>query len=322
VIATQAAGTLADTADVTVTAPPPPTSACPGALRTVNVSTVSALNTALSNVLPGDCINLAAGTYSLPQTLSVTKGGTAQNPVAIQGAGSSTVLVQDPRNGIRQYASYIHWKNLRNTGGFFGFWTEGVTGTVFDAVEVDHIQFAAIGLHYGSHHNVVKNSRIHDTGLGDVRYGEGIYVGGYISQGSSVPDDLADYNQVIDNTFGPNVTAESIDYSEGADNGVVSGNTIDGRGSQFVYGQTNSLISLRGVGHRVDDNVLSYGSPHGIAIYQGSATFHRNRIALFNLWSYPAIGIRRVSGTPTVFCDNAVTEIPPGGAAYNVTCTE
>jgi hypothetical protein len=325
VIASQSGGTLADTATVTVTAPsttppPPSTSACVGTLRTVNVSTVSALNAALSNALPGDCINLAAGTYSLPQTLSVTKGGTAQNPVVIQGVGSASILQQSPTNGIYVRASYIHWKNLRNTGGFFGFYAEGVTGTVFDAVEVDHIQNHAIGLHYGSHHNVVKNSRIHDIGLGDPRYGEGIYVGGYVSQGSSVPDDLADYNQVIDNTFGPNVTAESIDYSEGADNGVVSGNTIDGRGSRYIYGQTNSLISLRGVGHRVDDNVLSHGSPHGIAIYQGSATFHRNRIALFNLWNYPAIGIWRVGGTATVYCDNAVTDIPPGGAAYNVTC--
>lgn len=327
VIATLQGGTMADTAQITVTdtttstppPPPPPPSSC---ARTVNVASASALSSAAVNAQAGDCIMVAAGTYNLP-TQNWTRSGTATAPITIQGAGSTTILSLGGNGGIYIKASYWHVRKLRVTNGFFGIQTEGSVYTEIDSVEIDHVQQAAINLRYGTNHSTVKNSKIHDTGLGTARYGEGIYIGGYASEGSSLPDNAADDNQVLNSTFGPNVRAESVDISDGSDRTTVIGNTIDGTGTVFEYGYMNSLIGVRGTGNVMTDNVLSRGAPHGFDQYNGTTVYHRNRISLQATTSYPApVGINRAGGTTTVYCDNDVTSIPPGGAAYSVACTQ
>jgi hypothetical protein len=289
--------------------------------RKVNVSTVSALAKATSSAMPGDCILLAAGTYAVGVP-SWTRSGTATQPITLEGAGRTTVLTLGGYGGIYLRANYWRVRKLRVTSGLFGIQTEGVKYVELDSLEVDNTQMAAINLRYGTNHSVVKNSRIHDTGKATPWYGEGVYIGGYAYAGSTSPDLAADDNQVLNTSFGPYVRAEAIDISAGADRVIATGNTIDGTGTVYKYGNTNSLIGVRGFGHQISDNVLSKGAPHGIAVYSGSATFHRNHVALYNVWSYPRpVGINRYSGTVTVGCDNVVTNIPSGGSAYNVSCT-
>ena len=65
----------------------------------------------------------------------------------------------------------------------------------------------------------------------------------------------------LDNRFGPNVRAEAVDIAEGADSVAMTGNTLDGTGTVSEYGFMNSLISVRGFGHQINDNVLSKGRP-------------------------------------------------------------
>jgi hypothetical protein len=327
VVATMQGSMLADTSVVTITAapappppppPPPPTSAC---ARTVNVSTVSALSNATSGALPGDCIIVAPGSYSVGVP-SWTRSGTAAQPITLQGAGSATVFNLGGNGGIYLRANHWHVRKLRVTNGFFGIQTEGASYVELDSLEVDNMQQAAINLRYGTNRSVVKNSKIHDTGKGTKRYGEGVYIGGYATPANAAPDYLADDNQVLYNTFGPNVTAEAIDLSDGADRLTAIGNTIDGTGTVYEYGAMNSLIGVRGVGHVFTDNVLAKGAPHGIVVYNGSAMFRRNRISLQGTTGYAApLGINRAGGSATVYCDNSVTNIQSGGAAYNVTCT-
>ncbi len=302
----------------TAAAPTPSTTTC---ARKVNVSTVSALSKATSSALPGDCIIVAAGTYAVGVP-SWNRNGTAAQPITLEGAGSRTVFTLGGNGGMYIRANYWRVRKLRVTDGLFGIQTEGVKYVELDGLEVDNMQQAAINLRYGTNHTVVRNSRIHDTGKAKARWGEGVYVGGYASPGNSSPDNAADDNQVLTTTFGPRVRAEAIDISTGADRAVLRGNTIDGSGTVFEYGYMNSLIGLRGFGHRIIDNVLSKGSPDGIIVYAGSATFRRNRIALFNLWKYfGAFGIERKGGTVMVACDNVVTDLLLGAKAFNVSCT-
>lgn len=305
---------VADTATIQIEAAAPSDESC---ARDVRVSTVSALNSALSAALPGDCIAMSAGTYSL-NTVYLTRSGTAQAPITLRGQGSSTVLTLGGSGGIYLRASHWQVRSLRITNGFFGIQTEGAANVELDSLEIDHMKQAAINLRYGTHHSTVRRSRIHDTGLGTARYGEGVYIGGYASAGSTAADHLADDNQVLDNRFGPNVTAEAVDLSAGADRALIRGNVIDGTGTISEYGAMNALIGVRGVGHQITDNVLAKGAPYGIDVYEGSATFRRNRISLQS----SAVGIRRAGGTITVYCDNAVTEIQQGGSAYSVPCTQ
>jgi Right handed beta helix region len=308
----------------TAPTPPPPTSltSSVSCTRRVNVSTVSALSNATSNALAGDCIIVAAGTYAVGVP-SWSRSGTATQPITLEGAGPTTVFTLGGNGGIYVRGSYWRVRKLRVTNGLFGIQTERVKYVELDSLEVDNMQQQAINLRYGTNHTIVKNSKIHDTGKANPSWGEGVYIGGYAYYGSSSPDLAADDNQVLRTAFGPYVRAEAIDISEGADRVIANGNTIDGTGTVYKYGQMNSLVGVRGTGHQFNDNVLSKGAPDGFMVYSGSATFHRNKIALYALTNYPSpMGIyRNGSSTVIVGCDNIVTNIPAGGAAYNVTCT-
>jgi parallel beta helix pectate lyase-like protein len=269
VMATQTGGTLADTSTVTVTTPPPPASSC---LRTVPVSTVGGLTTALSGALPGDCILLATGTYSVttgvPGTslgLSITKSGTAAAPIIIQGMGSSTIIELNTRQ-MFAYGSYVHLRKLRITNfPGMGLWLRGVTGMVLDSVEIDHTDQEAVKIVEGSHHNVIKNSWFHDTGRTVAYWGEGIYVGNSGYPGFPLDFEVTD-NQILNNRFGPNVRSEGIDLKEGTDRTIVRGNTFDGTGSPPGLG-SGALMAVISSNNVIDGNTFKYGRPDAIDFY-------------------------------------------------------
>jgi Right handed beta helix region len=322
VIAAESGG-KADTAAVTITAvappPPPPSgSACSGALRTVAVSTTSALTSAIGSSQPGDCILLAAGIYATG-TIKQTRGGTSGNPVTVRGAGASSVVTMGGGSWLPQ-APYLRFENFRLTNTFYGFYcgesgAPGCPYAVFDSMEVDHAAQSGIALENGSSFSQVLRSKIHDTGTSRAVYGEGVYVGGYGTPTTDV--------KVLNNTF-YNTGAEAIDNSAGADRMTATGNVIDGTGTAFIDGGTVSLVGLRGSNVVFSGNTLTKGSPHGIVVWSGSGTVLRgNTIHLFNVDNYAApkgIDASRASGTQ-VGCDNVVTDIPSGGMAYTGTCT-
>jgi hypothetical protein len=280
------------------------------------VRTVAQLTSAVNGARPGDCILAAEGNYALG-TQRWAHSGTEAERITLEGAGPATIFTFGGDGGLHLLGSYWTIRRLRITNGFFGIQTEGAAYVELDSLEIDHLQQTAVNLFYGTNHTTVRRSKIHHTGQGTARYGEGVYIGGYAAPDDTAPDDAADDNRVLDNQFGPSVTAEAIDISLGADQVTATGNTIDGSGTVSENGFTNSLIGVRGVGHQITDNILSKGAPHGIDVYDGSATFRRNLIDL----QTAGIGIRRVGGTITLDCDNAVTNIQSGGAASNVACT-
>jgi poly(beta-D-mannuronate) lyase len=93
---------------------PPARAQC---LRTVPVSSTSALNSALSGALPGDCIVLANGNYS---GVNVTHSGTASSPITISAANQGQAVFT---SGIFQMnnASWITVQGIgfTTTGGSF-----------------------------------------------------------------------------------------------------------------------------------------------------------------------------------------------------------
>ena len=326
---------VADTALVTVTAvqsPPPDTTSC---LRNVPVATASQLLAAADAAQPGDCINLAPGTYSLGANYNESRGGTSAHPVVFRGAGPASTIIQGTGSNAWQFvtgANYIQFKNLRFTNFFYGpvanpypFTTTGGNYLVFDSVEVDHNQQQGIAASNGAVGGIVRNSYIHHMGLArngtcgtntgpGGQFGEGVYIGGH---GANTTD-----WQVLNTRF-DNITAEAVDISPGAHRTRVEGNTIDGSASVFYPNCTTSLIASYGDDVVIKNNTLSYGNPHGIALYGGSRVIiSGNHIALFNLHNYfGAFGVHTGGWGATVSCDNVVTDIPPGGAAFDVGCT-
>jgi hypothetical protein len=86
--------TNASTPTPTITPTPTPTDDIPAPLRTVNVSSVSAMQTAINNAIPGDHIVLANGSYTLSSSVAVSgENGTAANPIVIRAASVSGVTL-------------------------------------------------------------------------------------------------------------------------------------------------------------------------------------------------------------------------------------
>jgi hypothetical protein len=339
VIATEQGGTLADTSSVTVTTPtptptptpppPPPLATC---ARTVNVSTIGALRTAISAALPGDCIMMAPGTYNLGSSnLSVTRDGTAALPITIQGAGSSTIINGNGSYGIFPSAAYVHFRKFRFTNpGVQSIWAQGLTYSVFDSLEIDHIPHAGMKFKDGSHHNIIKNTWFHDTGTLHSYWGEAIYISNSGSTNAPLQFNNTD-NQILNNRFGPNVGAQAVDLKEGADRTVIRGNTIDGTGTHWDpdFGSA-TLVSVISSHNTIEDNSIRYGNPRAIAFYAPKTVtmagnlVTKNRIDLYNIhnatFTVYAIDLTRnttSNANVVVKCDNVVTN----GRFSNVACT-
>jgi trimeric autotransporter adhesin len=271
VIATQQGGTEADTSVVSVTRP---VAQAPGScVRSINVSTLSTLTSALSVAVPGDCILVAPGTYTLGGKLVVGNSGTPSAPIIVQGSGSNTVI---DVNQMSMYVdgSYVQLRKLRLTNfNTIGLWLRGVTGVVLDSLEVDHTLQEAVKFMGGSNHNVLKNSLVHDTGILHPQWGEGVYVGGKNNDGSF---DLATYNEVLNNHFGPNVRAEEVDVKEGADHTTIRGNFFDGTGMVYINYATVSVVAIVGNYATIDANYIQVGNPEGVSFIKGVGTMVGN----------------------------------------------
>ena len=270
-----------DTCTVVVTPPPPPPAPAPppppppppsGCLRSVSVSTVGPLTTALGAALPGDCITLAPGTYTLAASLIMSKSGTATAPITIRGAGTTSIINVNQKY-IYLDGSYVHLNNVRITNlNSIGFWLRGVTGVVIDSIELDHTLQEAFAFKNGSKRNTISHSLIHDTGINNGQYGEGVYVGGKIGTAyDSATDNVIAYNHI-----GPNVRAEGVDIKEGADRTTVKGNYFDGTGEVFINYATTSVIAVVGSYALLDSNFIRPGDPHGVSFIQGAGPMRGN----------------------------------------------
>ena len=110
-------GSSTPTPTPTITPTPTPGDGIPAPLRTVNVSSVSALQTAINNAIPGDHIILANGSYSLSASVAVSgENGTAANPIVIRAASVLGVTLNGTGSFNVTGSSYIIIQGFRFTG--------------------------------------------------------------------------------------------------------------------------------------------------------------------------------------------------------------
>ncbi len=129
--------------------PAPPTSTpvtYPGVLRTVRVSSVSALRAAIGDARPGDLIRIAPGSYALTQQLWIDKQGTATNPIYIIA------------DGVRSSAKFT------STGDESFNVGDGAAYIVFEGLEVHHTSNDVFHVQDGAHHITLRNLYLHDAG--------------------------------------------------------------------------------------------------------------------------------------------------------------
>lgn len=301
--------------------------ACPrgGELRLVDVSTATQLAAALANAQPGDLIRMADGTYQ--RNFFATVSGTPERRITLCGTRNAVIQTGSTSTlgfALSIRASYWTVKGFTVTNAQQGVAVEGGTRNEVAGLAVHGIGQEAIKLYKVSTYNTVWNNRIYNTGLWNPEWGEGVYVGSYYGHwgaNSGGQPDASDYNQVLENQFGPDVRAEHIDVKEGTTGGLIRGNIFDGRGMVRSQTWVDSWVEIKGNGWTVAENTGSVSLRDGFQAYQVLAGWGYNNTFAANVADVQAAGygFRVDNGMGHVVrCSNQVTSAGSGYA--NVAC--
>ncbi|MCU1632316.1 MAG: hypothetical protein JWM61_968 [Micrococcaceae bacterium] len=241
---------------------PTPTSTPAPTLRTtsptqasagvVQVSTAAGLKSALASAQPGQVIELRDGRYIGAFTASAS--GTPSSPITLRGSRNAVLSTGSTSSG---YGLHVTGSNWRITGisvasSAKGIVLDGSRNTVINGVDVGTIGAEAVHFRSGSSDGAILGSFIHDTGLIQPEYGEGIYIGSATSNWAGGAPDRSDRITVRGNRI-TNTPAEGIDIKEGTTGGVIAGNVFTNSGFSGAN-YADSWVDVKGNGYRIEGN--------------------------------------------------------------------
>jgi hypothetical protein len=287
----------------------------------VQVSTASQLSSALNKVVPGETIELAAGTYSGEFTATIS--GTASAPITLTGPSTAILSGYNITSGyaVHLEASYWTLSGFSVTTAQKGVVLDGADNDIVNGLHVNDIGDEGIHLRSFSSNDLVENSTVTNTGQYEPGYGEGIYIGSAESNWgtySGGQPDTSNDDVIKDNTLGPGITAENIDVKEGTTGGTLEGNSFNATGEAGANSAV-AWVDVKGNGYTVTGNTGVDAYQQGFLVeqlYTGFGcgnTFSDNNL---NLGSAPGYGfdVKDQSDCATnpniVYASNTVT----GGA--------
>ena len=303
-----------------------PVASCPTTYtREIPVRNPSELQTALTNAKPGDLISLTDGVYSGRFTISVS--GSASQPIAICGSANAILDGGSTKSG---YGFHIKNANYITLSGFSirnsqkGIMVNGGNYNTLADLQIYSLGHEAVHFRAFSSYNTIRDSVIHDTGRRDTKYGEGVYIGSAQSNWctyTACKPDKSDYNKVLGNTIGPNITAEEVDIKEGTTGGLVQGNTFNGIG--MIASAASSWVNVKGNGYAISQNTGASSTKNGFSNHVIVSGWGNNNTFSENVANVLASGygfwIDPSSSGNVVKCDNQVTNAASGFA--NRVCT-
>lgn len=329
------AGTLVWGTEPRASGTPTPTPTPVGTV--INVATASELTTALRNVQPGQTIQLADGNYR--GVFVGTGNGTAASKITLRG--SRNAILSNDGSTSKDYGFYLtanYWRliGFTVTDSQKGIVLDGANNNLIDDVRVHNIGQEAVHFRVHSSNNTIQNSLITDTGKTDPRIGEGVYLGSSVTNWGDLTGgnpDRADNNQVLNNEFGPNITAEHIDIKEGTTGGTIRGNLFNGVG---ISGElsADSWVDVKGNNYTISDNIgnntagmsalLDGFQTHILYPGYGSNNVFSNNTANVNASGF---GFRIQTSSSThgsatgniVYSNNTVTGASSGSASISLT---
>lgn len=258
---------------------PSPSTSPPPSGPVVDVATAAQLISALNSANAGQTIRLAAGVYR--GAFSTRRAGTASQRITLTGPRTA-VLINDGPSGTAPscpaptagwdsgYGLWLFDAPYWNLTGFTvaeskkGIVLDNSHHVTIDGVYVHHTEDEGVHFRRSSADGIIRNSIVEYTGLVQPGYGEGVYLGSagsnWACHGNSGGVDRSDRVQVLNNRIGPYVAAEHLDIKEGTFDGVVRGNTFDGRG---ISGQNSadSWIDAKGIGYLIEGNTGTFAAP-------------------------------------------------------------
>lgn len=293
------------------------TSGCPAdATNVVHVGSAAGLRAALAHAVPGAEIRLASGLYVGQFTLS--RSGVSAHHVTLCGTRDAVLDGGNLRSGYTLHVSGAQWVDL------VGFTIRhGQKGVVVDssqhvtmrAIAVHDVGYEAIDLRRNTTYSGVYASRIYDTGRVYPQFGEGVYVGSarnnWCAQTKCLPD-RSDHATIAGNSIGPGVPAEEIDVKEGTSNGVISGNSFDGRSMTKAL----SWVDMKGNNWVIRGNTGRDSRVNGFTVTVAVAGWGNNNVFLGNHAIVNASGygfkIARGAVGDVVYTDNVVQNARDG----------
>ncbi|CAI3803253.1 right-handed parallel beta-helix repeat-containing protein [Pseudarthrobacter sp. MM222] len=238
-------------------AAPQPTAPASGAAGTVLVATSAELASALAAAKPGQIIQLRDGRYG--GKFVAAAPGTAAAPITLTGSRAAVLSTGSIKSGYALHVTGSHWRvsGFSVTESAKGIVLDGSTHTVLSNLDVGRIGDEAVHFRANSADSAILDSDIHDTGLAQPGFGEGIYVGSANSNwrtvmGSASQPDRSDRVQIRNNRIS-RTSAEGIDIKEGSTGGFIVGNTFAEAGLSGAN-SADSWMDIKGNGYTVTGN--------------------------------------------------------------------
>ena len=255
--------------------------------RTVHVSTSAQLIAALKSAAPGQMIALADGRYV--GKFEATTSGTQAAPITLTGSRAAVLSSGAVSSGYGLHITGSNWRvtGISVTNSSKGIVLDGSKHTTISSVDVGNVGAEAVHFRSNSSDGVIENSVIHDTGLRQPGYGEGIYIGSANSNWGSIMGSqlIADRSDrvIVRNNRISNTSAEGIDVKEGTTGGSITGNVFSNAG---YSGQNfaDSWVDVKGNAYTVTANsgagtLLDAFQVHGVLSGWGRGnTFTSNSV--------------------------------------------
>lgn len=297
------------------------------ASREVEVATSVELEAALADAQPGDHILPADGTYT--GNFVAEASGTDGDPIAL--CGSPDAVIDGGGWEHSGYALHITgdaWTvhGITVTNAQKGVMLDGANHVVLDQIEVHTIGHEAVHFRTHSSDNVIQDSDIHDTGLDNEKFGEGVYLGSAVSNWERYTDgepDKSDRNQVLRNRIW-NTSSESIDIKEGTEGGLIEGNVFDGSGLTGA----DSWVDVKGNGYIIRGNTGTNSPEDGFQTHViNDMEWGRDNVFEQNTATVHGTGYGFYIHDPdtsanVVRCDNVVNDAGSGFTNMEGGCTD
>ena len=242
--------------------------------RQVLVTNSQELIDALADAKAGDEIILREGTYENDKWLGKyasfygEAAGTAEHPIVVRSedaAHPATILGADVSKKYGFYVIGDYWRleNLRVGHSGKGIVLDKSSHSVLSGCEVFEIGDEGIHIRDNSAYCLIENCNVHDTGLVNAKYGEGIYIGSAIGTEEYGFD--CHYNTVRGCNIS-RVGAECVDikeftYGTLVEDCIFDGSCIAGENgaNSFIEIKGNDVIVRNNVGYRNGNEQQLYG---------------------------------------------------------------
>jgi hypothetical protein len=295
-------------------APPAVGTSAGSALR---VDNSTELRAALADAAPGQVLELADAVYQ--GRFVIERSGSQGAPIVLRGSSRAVLDGGAVGSGYTLHldgADHVRVEGVTVRGGQKGVVLDEADHVVLSGLDVGHTGMEAVHFRTSSSDNRLEASAVHDTGLVEPGFGEGVYIGSATSNWGKYGDgggpDRSDRNVVVGNRI-YEVTAENIDVKEGTSAGVISGNTLDGAGLTGEH-YADSWIDLKGNGYLVAENTGAHSLLDGFQTHVQLTGWGQRNVFRGNRLTVGGDGVginvhrADVSTGNVVACDNLVVD--------------